>query len=201
MPNYAASYSNDGSLGEVNGGAYSEYKIQMLLNTGYQGFILTDWQITSDGGAGSYFVEDLTVGERFAKLMKNGIHQVGGTTDIDGAADGYDILADDLGEEEALSVLRNAAYHFILSQMQVGLYENGYVSLAHAQETVWNTQTDAYATELQKKSPILLKNSGNTIAQSDGTKKTVYVPYAFDKGSEASSSGDATPRAGSPSLT
>lgn len=49
MPNYAASYSNDGSLGEVNGGAYSEYKIQMLLNTGYQGFILTDWQITSDG--------------------------------------------------------------------------------------------------------------------------------------------------------
>jgi hypothetical protein len=66
---------------------------------------------------------------------------------------------------------------------------------------VWNTQTDAYATELQKKSPILLKNSGNTIAQSDGTKKTVYVPYAFDKGSEASSSGDATPRAGSPSLT
>ncbi len=193
MPNYAASYSNDGSLGEVNGGAYSEYKIQMLLNTGYQGFILTDWQITSDGGAGSYFVEDLTVGERFAKLMKNGIHQVGGTTDIDGAADGYDILADDLGEEEALSVLRNAAYHFILSQMQVGLYENGYVSLAHAQETVWNTQTDAYATELQKKSPILLKNSGNTIAQSDGTKKTVYVPYAFDKGSEASSSGDATP--------
>ena len=34
----------------------------MLLNTGYQGFILTDWQITSDGGAGSYFVEDLTVG-------------------------------------------------------------------------------------------------------------------------------------------
>ena len=193
MPNYAASYSNDGSLGEVNGGAYSEYKIQMLLNTGYQGFILTDWQITSDGGAGSYFVEDLTVGERFAKLMKNGIHQVGGTTDIDGAADGYDILADDLGEEEALSVLRNAAYHFILSQMQVGLYENGYVSLAHAQETVWNTQTDAYATELQKKSPILLKNSGNTIAQSDGSKKTVYVPYAFDKGSEASSSGDATP--------
>lgn len=110
MPNYASSYSTDGSLGEVTGGAYSEYKIQMLLNTGYQGFILTDWQITSDGGAGSYFVEDLTVGERFAKLMKNGIHQVGGT-----------------------------------------------------------------------------------IAQSDGTKKTVYVPYMFNSGAATSSSAEATP--------
>lgn len=193
MPNYASSYSTDGSLGEVTGGAYSEYKIQMLLNTGYQGFILTDWQITSDGGAGSYFVEDLTVGERFAKLMKNGIHQVGGTSDIDGAADGYDLLVDELGEDEALAILRNASYHFILAQMQTGQYENSYVTLAHAQETVWNTQTDAYATELQKKSVIMLKNSGGTIAQSDGTKKTVYVPYMFNSGAAASSSAEATP--------
>lgn len=193
MPNYAAAYSADGSLGEQVGGAYSEYKMNMLLETGYQGFILTDWQITEDGGAGSYTVEDMTVGERFAALYKNGIHQVGGTTNLEGAAEGYELVADELGEDEALSIIRNAVYHFVLSQMQVGLYENAYITSDHATETVWNNETDAYALDLQKKTIVMLKNSDNTIAQSDGTKKTVYIPYQFNTGAAASSSAEATP--------
>ena len=201
MPNYAAAYSSNGALGEVTGGAYSEYKIQMLLNTGYEGFILTDWQITEDGGAGSYTVEDLTVGERFAALLMNGIHQVGGTTNIDGAAEGYEIVADELGEEEAEALLRNAVYHFVLTQMHVGLYENPYITLTHAQETVWNTKTDAFALETQKQSVIMLKNHDNAISQATGEKKTVYIPYVFSAGSAADSCGNpATPAGWNPSM-
>ena len=102
-------------------------------------------------------------------------------------------MVDELGEEEALKILRNAVYHFVLSQFQCGLYENAYISLDNAIDTVWNNDTDAAAKEQQLKSVIMLKNSGNVIAQSDGSKKTVYVPYTFNSGSAASSSGDATP--------
>ncbi|MDE6922558.1 MAG: hypothetical protein K2P01_03275 [Oscillospiraceae bacterium] len=192
MPNYAISYSRDGSLGELVGGGYSTYKMSFLYDNDYQGFILTDWQITNDGQ--QYFgVEDLTMTERFAALYKSGMHQIGGTADNAAAAEGYELVVDELGEEEALKILRNAVYHFVLSQFQCGLYENAYISLDNAIDTVWNNDTDAAAKEQQLKSVIMLKNSGNVIAQSDGSKKTAYVPYTFHSGSAASSSGDATP--------
>lgn len=192
MPNYAISYSRDGSLGELVGGGYSTYKMSFLYDNDYQGFILTDWQITNDGQQ-CFGVEDLTMTERFAALYKSGMHQIGGTADNAAAAEGYELVVDELGEEEALKILRNAVYHFVLSQFQCGLYENAYISLDNAIDTVWNNDTDAAAKEQQLKSVIMLKNSGNVIAQSDGSKKTVYVPYTFNSGSAASSSGDATP--------
>lgn len=200
MPNYAASYTTNGSLGEINGGAYSSYKINMLLENDYEGFILTDWQVTEDGGAGSYFVEDYTVGERFAALLLNGIHQVGGTSNVEGAAEGYELAVDEVGEEEAEALLRNAVYHFFLTQMQCGLYENAYVTLSEAQASVWNATTDAYATSQHEKAVIMLKNSDNTISQSNGEKKTVYIPYVFTAASEGNSSSDPTPASWGPAM-
>ncbi len=198
MPNYAISYSRNGSLGELVGGAYSTYKMDMLYDNDYQGFILTDWQITNDGQQ-CFGVEDLTLAERFAALYKSGNHQVGGTADNAAAAEGYELVVDELGEEEALKLLRNAVYHFVLSQVQCGLYENAYISLDNAIDTVWNNDTDAAAKEQQLKTVIMLKNSGNAIAPS-GEGKTVYVPYAFDSGSAASSSAEATAPSWKPSM-
>lgn len=186
MPNYAISYSRDGSLGELVGGAYSTYKMDFLYDNDYQGFILTDWQITNDGQQ-CFGVEDLTTAERFAELYKSGCHQIGGTADNATAAEGYELVVDELGEEEALKLLRNAVYHFVLSQFQCGLYENAYINLDHAIDTVWNNDTDAAAKEQQLKSVIMLKNSGNVIAQGSGEGKTVYVPYQFTPASEGGS--------------
>lgn len=199
MPNYAISYSRDGSLGEEVGGGYSTYKMGFLYDNDYQGFILTDWQITNDGQQ-CFGVEDLTMTERFAELYKSGCHQIGGTSDNAAAAEGYELVVDELGEEEALKILRNAAYHFLLSQFQCGLYENAYISLDNAIDTVWNNDTDVDAKEQQLKTVIMLKNSGNVIAKSNGEAKTVYVPYAFHEGEAAGSSGDATPAKWEPVL-
>ena len=185
MPNYAISYSRDGSLGELVGGGYSTYKMDFLYDNDYQGFILTDWQITNDGQQ-CFGVEDLTMTERFAELYKSGCHQIGGTADNAAAAEGYELVVDELGEEEALKILRNAVYHFVLSQFQCGLYENAYISLDNAIDTVWNNDTDAAAKEQQLKSVIMLKNSGSVIAQGSGEGKTVYVPYQFTPASEGS---------------
>ena len=104
----------------------------------------------------------------------------------DTAAEGYELVVDELGEEEALKLLRNAVYHFVLSQFQCGLYENAYINLDHAIDTVWNNDTDAAAKEQQLKSVIMLKNSGSVIAQGSGEGKTVYVPYQFTPASEGS---------------
>ena len=199
MPNYAISYSNDGSLGELVGGGYSAYKMDMLMDTGYQGFVLTDWGITSDGSQ-PFGVEDLTESERFAALLKNNIHQVGGSSNTEAAAEGYELVADELGEEDAIALLRNAVYHFVLAQMQCSLYENAYITRDHAFDTVWNNDTDAFSLDLQEQSIIMLKNSGGAISQSDGAKKTVYIPYAFTAATAASSSAEATPASWEPSL-
>lgn len=200
MPNYAMSYSEDGSLGELLGGAYSTYKIGLLRENNFQGFILTDWEITKDGGAGSYTVTEYTPAERFAMLYKNGIHQVGGVTDTENAAAGFQLVVEELGEEAAMELLRNATYHFVLAQMQVGLYENPYIDLDTALETVWNNDTDAIARAQQEKAVILLKNTDDLISQANGEKKTVYVPMTFTAATEATSCAAASPASWSAAL-
>ena len=186
MPNYAISYSRDGSLGELVGGGYSEYKFSFLKDNDYQGFVLTDWQITNDGQQ-PYGVEDLTTAERFALLYMVGDHQVGGTMDNASAAEGFELVVDELGEEEAVAILRNAVYHFLRTQFQCGLYENPYIDLDHAYETVWNNETDAAAKTAQQKTVIMLKNSDGAISENDGEKKTVYIPYMFTPATSSSS--------------
>ena len=194
MPNYAISYSRDGSLGELVGGAYSSYKMGLLYENDYQGFILTDWQITNDGQQ-CFGVEDYTTAERYALLYASGVHQVGGSADNEAALEGYEIYAEDIAEseEEAEATLRNAAYHFVLTQFQCGLYDNPYVDLDNAIETVWNNRTDAEAKESQQKTVIMLKNSDGTIAQTNGEKKTVYLPLSFSPASEGNSSSEGSP--------
>lgn len=198
MPNYAMSYSRDGSLGEVIGGAYSAYKFSFLKENDYQGFILTDWQITNDGQQ-CFGVEDLTMAERFALLYKNGNHQVGGTADNAAAAEGFELVVDELGEEEAVAILRNASYHFVLSQFQCGLYENAYISLDNAYAQVWNNETDAAAKVDQQKSVIMLKNSDNAISKATDVKKTVYIPYVFTEATVGSVESLSSPAAWTPS--
>lgn len=199
MPNYAIAYTKDGSLGELVGGGYSEYKMELLLSSGYDGFILTDWQITNDGQQ-PFGVEEYTVAERFMMLYKSGMHQVGGTSDNASAAEGYELLKDEVGDEEAEAILRNAVYHFFKSQMQCGLYENAYITEENAFDTVWNNSADEISKAQQEKSVIMLKNSDNTIAKNNGEKKTVYIPYVFTAASEGNSSSDPTPASWAPAM-
>ena len=43
MTNYSISYSKDGSLGELIAGAWSQWKYDTLFNSGWTGFIISDW--------------------------------------------------------------------------------------------------------------------------------------------------------------
>ncbi|MGI5929180.1 glycoside hydrolase family 3 N-terminal domain-containing protein [Pseudoflavonifractor sp.] len=181
MPSYGIPYSEDGSLGEFVGNAFNENTLNLLRDNGYDGFILTDWGITEDGR--SYGVDDLTVAERFAALFKVGNDQIGGTSDITNAIEGYKLLAEDMGEEEALAHVRNSARRFFTIQMQVGLFENPYVSKEEAVASVYTEDAYAYGRETQEQSIVMLKNSDNTIHEYDASaeKPTVYIPYVYQQ--------------------
>ena len=187
MPNYAIAYSEDGSLGEEVAGAYSEYKINLLRDNGYDGFILTDWQITEDGTR-TYGVEDLTEGERFARLFELGCDQIGGTTNTEGAIEGYEIMVEDMGEEEALTLMQEHAKRFFITQMEVGLYDNPYISTEKAVATAWSDEHKTLGVESQEASIVMIKNSDGTIHAYDeaAEKATIYIPYKYVSHSEVS---------------
>lgn len=185
MPNYAISYSRDGSLGELVGGAYSDYKMDMLWENDWQGFIVTDFGIVTDGSQ-PFGVEDLTVAERFAKLLLAGNHSIGGSSDIEGATEGYELAVEEAGEEVAFGLLKELSYRFILVEMNCELFDNAYITLDNAYAQNFNSDTDAYAYETQAKTVIMLKNTDDLIKQADSSaeKQTVYVPYKFTAASE-----------------
>ena len=180
MPNYAISYSEDGSLGELVGGAYSDLKLGLLRDNGYDGFVLTDWQITNDEGE-CYGVEDKSEAERFALLFENGADQVGGTQSCDAAIEGYEIMVEDLGEEEALANMRDHARRFFVVQIETGLFENPYLDTAESTAAIWTDETKQIGKEGQEKSVVMLKNSGNVIQDNTASteKQTAYVPYVL----------------------
>ncbi|MBR4706788.1 MAG: hypothetical protein IKP29_01900 [Pseudobutyrivibrio sp.] len=178
MPNYAISYSEDGSLGELVGGSYSDLKLGLLRDNDYDGFVLTDWQITNDEGE-CYGVEDKSEAERFALLFENGADQVGGTTSCDAAIEGYQIMVEDLGEEEALANMQDHARRFFVVQMETGIFENPYLDKEESLAAIWTDETKAVGAETQKGTIVMLKNSDETIKDNTASteKPKAYIPY------------------------
>lgn len=181
MPSYGILYSEDGSLGEFVGNAFNEFTLNLLRDNGYDGFIVTDWGITGDGR--SFGVDELTVAERFAALFKVGNDQIGGTTDVENAVAGAELLVEDMGEEDGLAHLRESARRFFTIQMQVGLFENPYISKEEAVATAYTEETYDFGRQTQEQSIVMLKNSDNTIHEYDASaeKPTVYIPYVYQK--------------------
>lgn len=201
MTNYAISYSRDGSLGDLVAGAYSHYKTDLLKAGGFDGFIITDWGIVGEGEK-CWGVEDYTDAEQWALLMQNGINQVGGSADYATAREGYDVLCDWEGEEAAEALLRNTTTGTLKLYFNLGLFDNAYVSLSHAQETVYTAETDAIALSQQEKAIVMLKNSDGFVkeATDSDTKLTAYVPYIFTPASEGNSSAAGSPASWGPAM-
>lgn len=178
MTNYSVSYSEDGSLGELKAGAWSEFKYNTLFGSGWSGFIISDWGIWTDEGK-PWGMEEYTVAERVATAVKLGMTSTGGFGDMDVMAEAWDILVDDLGEKDATALMQDRAYENILVSMRLGLFENPYCSTAHVRETNWTDEAMAFGLETQLASVVMLKNDGTIQAASGEEKKTVYIPYSF----------------------
>lgn len=185
MTNYSISYSEDGSLGELVGGAFSKFKYDVLFSSGWNGYIISDWGPIS-GGNGSWGMQDYTDAERAAITIQLGMTAMGGYNDLDAMQEAWEILVDDLGEDDALAMMRDRAYENILITMETGLFENPYCSTEYVRQTNWTTESLEFALETQLASVVMLKNDGTVKAATEGEKLTAYVPYTFTPFAKAS---------------
>lgn len=179
MTSYAISYSKDGSLGEEIAGAWSQFKYDTLTSSGWSGYIISDWG-PIEGMMGHWGMEDFTTPERAVAAIKCGMTTIGGFSGVDEMVEAWEMLVDELGEDDALKMMRDRAYENILVSMRLGLFENPYNSTDYVRATNCTEESLAYGLETQLKSVVMVKNSSNLIKQADGgEKKTVYIPYRF----------------------
>lgn len=190
MPSYSIAWSEDETLGEQVASAYSEFKLNILRSAGFDGLICSDWEVLPDPGVFTgpgtsgkcYGVEDLTVVERAYKALQAGLDQFGGQSDLTPLREAYQMLVDDIGEEDALARIRESGRRILKANFKVGNFENPYLSVENAQQVFTDETAAAAAHEAQLKSIVMLKNDG-AIAQSDGSvKPTAYIPMRYSNG-------------------
>ena len=185
MPAYSIFYDSDGAyLGETTMGAsYNKYIITDLLRDelGFDGMICTDYGITTDG-VSNYGVEDLDVVERHYLLLESGVDQVS-------MGEGYDVMyeavqryVETYGEEAAIERLRTSCARIVKNSMQIGLFENPYLSTEKSKSIVGCDEAVEAGYDAQVKSVVMLKNTGGMIHKADGEKPTVYVPMQYNEG-------------------
>ena len=183
------------------GGAFSSYKYDLLKEAGWDGYIISDW-VPVSGGNGSWGWKDYTTPERAERLIELGMNQMGGFNGVDEMVEGWELLVEDHGEEEALELMRTCAYKNVIASMRLGLFDNPYCSTEKVMETNCTAESIAYGIETQKKAMVLLKNDGtikdNTASEE---KLTVYVPAQFTAGATNARSGKYTPASAKPGMS
>ena len=199
MPNYAICYTEDEHYGENVATAYNKYVLSLIRDAGWDGAIVTDWQISQDeyfGGAfeGRHFgVDDLTPEERIAKGYNAGTDQFGGEFQPDQIPAIIKLMQDELGEEGALARYRESARRLFVAEMNLGLFENPYIEQA-ATKAFWeSTEAAEFAEGLLPKCVVMLKNRGGIIKAASGEKPTVYVPMVFTPGQDMGPRGTVDP--------
>lgn len=194
MPSYSIAFSDDGSLGELVGSSYSEYKINLLREKyGYAGMIITDADITKDteDGGRNWGVEDLTEQERDAKLIVSGVDQILCESNVDNVIEAAGIAAEELGEDAILPRMQESARRITKMYFKTGIFENPYLDSDAASSLVNSDEKAELAAKMQKSSIVMLKNSGNVIKASESDEKQkVYIPMKF---SPATTGHGATP--------
>ena len=152
------------------GSAYSETMMQTLLTEamGFKGFINTDSGILSSQTFG---VETLSMPERYAKLINNGVGAIGAGFEyyyvLDAINEGI-LTVEQLGKVVASRLWR---------EIDQGRIDNPYTDLENANAVRAANTTGEAAEKIylsQQKSVVLLKNKDNVLPLADTTKK-VYI--------------------------
>ncbi|CAM5471720.1 glycoside hydrolase family 3 protein [Leifsonia shinshuensis] len=120
---------------EEVGFAFNAPVVRDLLRgrLGYRGIVMSDWNVvgtaTIEGttfGPNAYGVEDLTIEERLARAITNGIDQFGGDTLTEELTR---VVRDGLVPEDRIDA---SVERLLLEKFRLGLFENRFVDLDHA---------------------------------------------------------------------
>ena len=189
MPNYGIAYDEDQKYGENVGGGFSELRTGYLRNSGWDGMVTTDWQITGDSEPGAFMknrvwgVEDLTPAERQLKGLKAGDDQFGGEFDVENLTEAYKKLEAEVGADEALARVRDSARRIFTCMNYVDLFDQPYSDREEAQAIFEDEANTEFGVEAAENSIIMLKNAGNVISKDGfGDKPRVYIPQLLSGG-------------------
>lgn len=153
---------------------------QLRQEAGFEGVICTDWLVTHDSedpGVHSgkpWGVENLSVAERHYKALMAGVDQFGGNNEIEPVLQAYQMGVEEHGEEWMRRRFEESAYRLLLNMFRVGLFENPYIDVCEADRVVGSPEFMEAGYRQQLKSIVMLKNKGNLLPLSQGSK--VYIP-------------------------
>lgn len=182
MASYSIAYSDSEEYGELVGSAYSEWKINLLRETyGFDGVVCTDWGALGERGWG-LGVEGAEEAEALELMLLAGVNQIGDLNEADFAG-AYELLKEDLGEEEAETLIRESGRRVLKLSFQAGVFDNAYLVVKETSELYNDSDVEALKAESQVKSIVMLKNADNAIQSASGEKPTVYIPLEYNAGS------------------
>ena len=189
MSSYSIAWSDDGSLGEKVGSAFSKFKIGLLRDKyHYDGVICTDWCVTHDipkevgkGISTAWGVEHDNEVVRHYKALMAGVDQFGGNNDKQPVLDAYAMGVKEHGKAFMDARFQQSAVRLLRNIFQIGLFENPYLDVAKTVREVGNPQDKAKGYAAQLKSIVMLKNKGGVIhkAEAGAAKPTVYIPMIY----------------------
>ncbi len=187
MPTYAeppASLVVAGRPLEQVGAGFSRQLLTEQLRDRYRfgGVVLTDWKITDDCDRACFEgtldiehvgmpwgVEGLTKDQRFAKALDAGADQFGGVMDAD--------IVVRLVRTGRIAPNRvDRSVRRLLTQIfALGLFESAYVDPAVAERTVGDPAARAAAADAQRRSLVLLRNSGALLPLAPTAGRKVWL--------------------------
>lgn len=153
---------------------------------GFDGVVCTDWGVTADPdpeinnfGQHCYGVEDLSVAERHALAIDNGVDQFGGNSDAGPVVEAYRLIAARDGEDAARARLEASAARLLRPFFRAGLFENPYLDPAVSSAVVGCEPFMEAGRAAQRDSLVLLKNrrpDGEPLLPLTGEGLWAWVP-------------------------
>lgn len=152
----------DGEEVEEVGFGYNRQIIHGLLRErlGYDGVVLTDWELVNDNHVGSqvlparaWGVEHLDARGRMLKILNAGVDQFGGEECVEILAD---MVAEGLVTEQRID---ESVRRILLVKFRLGLFDNPFVDEDEASQIVGSTDNMAEGRRAQSRSVVLLENS------------------------------------------
>ncbi len=159
--------------------AYSVYNQITLLRDKYNwdGIVCTDYSILQMMPWG---MEDATIVERVVKTLEAGTDRIENYNVQEDILAGWEAYTEKHGKEAADQRLYESVRRLARSFMQIGLFENPYLSTEAAKANVASPDKVEAGYKAMLRSVIMLKNTDNIIHEATDAKPTVYIPVKAD---------------------
>lgn len=205
MPSYSIAWSDDEEYGELVGSNFSEYKLNLLRENGFDGIISTDSLIMPNNPlniptVSVHGMDGMSIQEVVTHMITIGIDRIlmpdfGEEVSFPQMiVNAYNEIADEYGTEAAEKNFRESAVRLLRSYILTGAFENAYAETAEAEALINESGLTSGFNAANQSSIVMLKNSDNTIEQvAEGEKPTVYIAMQYSAGGWGSVAGWSLP--------